>query len=92
MPILVKLILYINKQTVPKQIMSSEKRIIPRTQEFQTLYDIPHQHLNSHPNECLMRLGSAYDYGYNHSCLQQFPVNMTHVKRNNGMFLTKITL
>ena len=72
--------------------MICEKRILPRIQEFQPIYDIPHQLLNSHPNECLMRLGSAYNYGYDHSCLQQFPVNMTYVKRNNGMFLTKITL
>ena len=92
MPILVKLILYINKQTVPKQIMSCENRILPRTQEFRPLYDIPHQHLYSHHNEYLQRLGSANDYGYNHSCMQQFPVNMANLKRVNGMFLTKLTL
>ena len=72
--------------------MSCENRILPHIQNIQPLYDVPHQHLNSHPNECLMRLGSAYDYGFNHLCLQQFPVNLTHIKRNNGMFLTKITL
>ena len=72
--------------------MSCENRILPHVQETQPLYDIPHQHLNHHPNECLQHLGSTYDYGLNHLCLQQFTVNMAHVKRNNSMFLTTITL